>query len=262
MSDDFKSKSKNFSLEKCSTQFFGKLNPSKEEALKKTETLGEELEKLQAVLYGEHKHKILVILQGMDAAGKDGTIRQVFKVFDPQGVSVVSFKAPDQKERDHDFLWRLHRETPPQGKVVIFNRSHYEDFLVPRTHDTLSKKKLEQRLGHINDFERMLTDEGTTILKFFLHISKEEQHERLEKRLKDPEKKWKFNPADLKERKLWSRYREAYETLMERCSPTWAPWYLIPADRKWYRNWAVSAVLVERLKKLRMQYPQKGELSA
>ncbi len=257
ISDNFKVK-KGLSLARLNTKSAPKLILSKEDALIRTAALSAELEKLQTVLYAEHKHKVLVILQGMDAAGKDGTIRHVFRVFDPQGVDVVSFKVPDAKERDHDFLWRVHQEAPAKGMVGIFNRSHYEDFLVPEVHGLLPGKTLQQRLRHINDFERMLADEGTTILKFFLHISKEEQNARLEKRLKDPEKKWKFNPGDLRERKLWDRYMRAYQQVMGKCNPTWAPWYVIPADCKWYRNYAISAVLVESLKKLNMKFPLKA----
>jgi len=243
-------------LEALSTEISGNFDIEKEVALAESEKMGFELDRLQTVLYAQHKYKILIILQGTDTAGKDGTIRNVFKVLNPQGVRVANFKTPDEKESSHDFLWRIHHEVPQKGEIVIFNRSQYEDVLFPKVHKLIDSKSLERRYEHINAFEKMLSDEGTVILKFFLHISKKEQAERLKKRLQNPDKRWKFNPGDLKERKKWNDYREAYEEALSRCHTEWAPWYVIPADRKWYRNFAVSKILVENLQKLKMTYPR------
>jgi PPK2 family polyphosphate:nucleotide phosphotransferase len=220
------------------------------------ETLTRELEALQELLYAEHKHKVLVVLQGMDTSGKDGVIRHVFDGVNPQGVRVASFKKPTNEELAHDYLWRVHRHTPGKGQIVIFNRSHYEDVLVVRVHGLVPEATWSKRFAQINDFERLLAEEGTTIVKFFLHISLDEQKERLQARLDNPNKRWKFNPADLKERKLWPDYLEAYEAVLSKTSTEWAPWYIVPSNRKWYRNLVVGKVLVELLKGFEMQYPQ------
>lgn len=223
------------------------------------ETLNRELEALQELLYAEHKHKLLVVLQGTDTSGKDGVIRHVFDGVNPQGVSVANFKQPTDDELDHDYLWRVHRCVPGKGQIVIFNRSHYEDVLVVRVHKLVPETVWSKRYAQINDFERILADEGTTILKFFLHISKDEQKERLQARLDDPNKRWKFNPGDLEERKLWPKYTEAYEDVLSKTSTEWAPWYIVPSNRKWYRNLVIGNVLVETLKGLKMRYPQPEE---
>jgi PPK2 family polyphosphate:nucleotide phosphotransferase len=228
----------------------------RKEAEKKIEALRRELVELQYRLSAGHRHKVLVILQGMDTAGKDGTIRHVFQGVNPQIVDVSSFKVPSQKEADHDYLWRVHQKTPGKGELMIFNRSHYEDLLVVRARNLVPKNVWAKRFGHINDFERMLSDEGTRILKFFLHIDKAEQHERLNKRLSDPDKLWKFNIADVKERALWPEYVRAYEDVLSKTSTPWAPWYIIPANVKWYRNLVISGILVDALKKLKMKYPR------
>ena len=213
------------------------------------------LDELQERLYAEAKHALLVVLQAMDTGGKDGTIESVFSAVDPQGCSVASFKAPTSLELAHDYLWRIHQVVPAKGMIGILNRSHYESVLVERVRSLVPKEVWSRRYRHINEFERMLADEGVTIVKFFLHISKEEQKRRLEARLNNPEKNWKFNPGDLKERERWDDYQVAYEDALRECSTTHAPWYVVPADKKWFRNWVVSDVLVRTLKGLKMQYP-------
>jgi len=228
----------------------------KEKAQVELLKLNRKLEALQEVLYAEHKHKVLIVLQAMDTGGKDGTIRSVFEGVNPQGVRVASFKAPTIEELDHDYLWRVHRHVPGNGEIVIFNRSHYEDVLIVRVHGLVPRRVWRRRYDQINAFERMLTEEGTTILKFFLHISKEEQKARLQARLDEPSKRWKFNAGDLEERGLWSEYMRAFEDVLGKTSTEAAPWYVVPADRKWYRNWVVASVIVATLKDLNMRYPQ------
>ncbi len=227
----------------------------KKAALKATEKLNKKLEAYQELLYAQHKHKFLIVLQAIDTGGKDGTIRAVFDGVNPAGVRVASFKVPTEAERDHDFLWRIHQHTPGNGEMVIFNRSHYEDVLVVRVHQLVSKDKWEKRYEHINHFEKLLADEGTTILKIYLNISKDEQKERLQERLDIPEKNWKFSSGDLKERALWDDYMKAYEAVFEKTSTEYAPWYIIPANRNWYRNYLISSILVKNLEALNMKYP-------
>ncbi len=217
--------------------------------------LRKRLEDLQELLYAEGKHKVLMVLQAIDTGGKDGTIRKVFDGVNPQGVKVANFKRPTREELAHDYLWRVHKHTPAHGEIVVFNRSHYEDVLVVRVHNLVPPEVWRRRYDHINAFERMLVDEGTTILKFYLHISKEEQRERLQSRLDKPHKRWKFDPGDLKERTLWDSYMVAFETMLSRTSTDWAPWYIIPSDRKWYRNLVIATILVQTLQGLNMQYP-------
>lgn len=214
------------------------------------------LETLQELLYAEHSHKLLIILQGMDSSGKDGAIRHVFEGVNPQGVRVASFKAPTAVELDHDYFWRVHKETPAKGEIVIFNRSYYEDVLIVRVHNLVPPDVWKPRYGHINDFEKMLTDEGTTILKFYLHIDQAEQRKRLQERLDEPRKRWKFSQADVEERKLWDSYRAAYEEALARTSTERAPWRVIPANHSWYRNLVVAEIIVETLENLRMRYPE------
>jgi PPK2 family polyphosphate:nucleotide phosphotransferase len=232
---------------------------SKKEAKKKLVELTGELEALQELLYAEHRHKILVVLQGMDTSGKDGTIRHVFEGVNPQGVRVISFKEPTPEELDHDYLWRVHQHTPGRGEIVIFNRSHYEDVLIVRVHALVPEKQWSRRYQQIVDFERTLVAEGTTILKFFLHIDQNEQRQRLQARLDDPDKHWKFNVEDLKERKRWDEYTGAYEDVLNKTSTEEAPWYVVPANRKWYRNLVIATVLVDTLKGLKMAYPEQEE---
>jgi PPK2 family polyphosphate:nucleotide phosphotransferase len=221
--------------------------------------LNNRLEELQELLYAEGKHKILIVLQAMDSGGKDGTIRHVFDGTNPQGVKVASFKKPTDQERAHDYLWRVHRHTPGSGEITIFNRSHYEDVLVVRVHNLVPPEAWGRRYDHINAFEQMLADEGTTIVKFYLHISKEEQKERLQARLDEPHKRWKFAKGDLAERERWDEYVKAFEAVLSKTSTESAPWFVIPADRKWYRNLVISKILVDTLEGLDMRYPEPEE---
>jgi PPK2 family polyphosphate:nucleotide phosphotransferase len=231
----------------------------KKEALERLVHLNSRLEVLQERLWAAHEKKVLVVLQGMDTSGKDGTIRHVFEGVNPMGVVVTAFKAPTEEEREHDFLWRVHPHAPGAGEIAIFNRSHYEDVLAARVRSLVPKEVWKQRFGQINDFERLLAENGTLILKFFLHISREEQKERLQARLDDPEKRWKFRLGDLEDRKLWPDYRKAYEDMLCRTSQEDAPWYVVPADRKWYRNLVVATVLVEALEGLKLALPEPPE---
>jgi len=217
------------------------------------------LEALQELLYAEGKQKVLIVLQAMDTGGKDGTIRHVFAGVNPQGVRVASFKQPTPVELAHDYLWRIHQETPRRGEMVIFNRSHYEDVLVVRVHELVPEAVWRRRYDQINAFEQLLADEGTTILKFYLHIDLAEQKERLQARLDEPEKQWKFAKGDLAERKRWPAYMAAYEELLSKTSTPWAPWYIVPANRKWYRNLVVAQVIIDALEGLQMTYPPAEE---
>lgn len=217
------------------------------------------LRDLQELFYAEGKQKLLVILQGIDASGKDGTIKNVFGRVNPQGTKVVSFKVPTRKELAHDYLWRIHKKTPGAGEMVIFNRSHYEDVLVVRVDKLVPESAWEKRYQHINEFERMLTDEGTTILKFFLHISRERQARRFLARLDRPNKRWKFDPHDLVKSEDWDKYKAAFEDMLSKTSTPWAPWHVIPSDRKWYRNLAIATVIVETLQNLEMRFPKEVE---
>ena len=219
----------------------------------------QELDVLQELLYAEHKHKLLIILQGMDTSGKDSTIRRVFQHVDPLGVRVASFKAPSLEEQSFDYLWRVHSQVPSKGEIVIFNRSHYEDVCITRVRSLIPHAVWQRRYAQINDFERMLCEEGATILKFFLHINQDEQKKRLEERRDDPSKRWKFSSADVEERKLWPSYMEAYEEALSRTSTEWAPWYVVPANHKWYRNLVVASVIVEALGSLKMHYPKAAD---
>jgi PPK2 family polyphosphate:nucleotide phosphotransferase len=237
------------------SQFAG----GKKKAERRLAELVQKLDELQEVLYAEHKHKILIVLQALDTGGKDGTIRAVFSGVNPQGVHVASFKVPTSEELDHDFLWRIHSQVPGKGELVIFNRSHYEDVLVVRVHQLVPEEVWRQRYAEINNFERMLVEEGTTILKFYLNISMDEQKKRLQERLDDPKKRWKFNAADLKERALWDDYMNAYQDAINETSTKWAPWYVIPANRNWYRNLAVASVIVQALEDLKFKYPEPAE---
>jgi PPK2 family polyphosphate:nucleotide phosphotransferase len=219
----------------------------KQEAAERLEANLALLDDLQYRLYAEGRRSLLLVFQGMDAAGKDGVIRKVATAFNPQGCRAWSFKVPTPEEAAHDFLWRIHRATPPKGDVAIFNRSHYEDVLVVRVHDLVPKSVWSERYEIINEFEKRLTEDGTTILKFFLHIDHDEQTQRIRERLDDPAKHWKFSEADLNERKHWDDYQAAFADVLGRCSTKHAPWYVIPANRKWYRDVAVSDIIVEAL---------------
>ena len=210
---------------------------------------------LQEVLYASDRKALLIVLQGMDTAGKDGTIRHIFDGVNPQGCKVASFKVPTPLELRHDFLWRCHLEVPPRGMIGIFNRSHYEDVLSPRVHGKISAKQARKHMDDINAWEKTLTDNDVVILKFFLHISQEEQTERLQARIDTPDKHWKLSPADFAERQYWDKYMEAYEDILERTSQKHAPWFVIASDHKWSRDVAISGLLVEALKGLKLKYP-------
>ena len=211
---------------------------------------------LQNQLYAESRRALLIILQGMDASGKDGTVRHVMSGLNPQGCRVTSFKAPSPEEAAHDFLWRIHKAMPAHGEVGIFNRSHYEEVLIVRVHQLVPKSVWSARYDQINAFEKLMTESGVTILKFFLHISKKEQLERLRARLTDPTKNWKVNPVDFKERRHWGDYVKAYEAALMRCSSSGAPWFIIPANKKWFRNLAVSQIIVETLERMDPKFPK------
>lgn len=221
-----------------------------------TAALAKEIDALQDRLYAEGSRSLLVVLQGTDTSGKDGTIRGVFNATGPLGVTVTPFGPPTKTELAHDYLWRIHAACPRRGTIGIFNRSHYESVLIEKVKKLSPAKDIEQRYDQINAFEKHLVENGTTILKFMLHISKGEQKERLQERLDDPRKNWKFNPGDLEDRKLWDEYQEAYETMLNRCSTPWAPWYVIPANRKWVRNAAIARIVKGALEAMDLQYPK------
>ena len=229
---------------------------SKRNAEKEVEDHVKELADLHDLLYAENKRALLIVLQGMDASGKDGTIRHVMSGVNPQGCSVTSFKEPSTRELEHDFLWRIHAAVPEKGSIGIFNRSHYEDVLVVRVHRIVGKQVWQGRYEQINAFERILAENDVCILKFFLHISREEQEKRFQQRLHDPQKNWKISPNDFREREYWDEYQKAYEDAITRCSTKEAPWYIIPSDHKWFRNYCVSHIVVKALQSLHMRYPK------
>lgn len=231
----------------------------KEQGRIEIEKLNHRLEGLQELLYAEHKHKVLIVLQAMDTGGKDGAIRHVFEGVNPQGTRVANFKEPSEEERDHDYLWRVHRQVPAKGELVIFNRSHYEEVLIVRVHKLVPAEVWKQRFDQINAFEQMLAENGTTILKFYLHIDKDEQKRRLQARLDDPSKHWKFRLGDLEERKLWPEYMQAYEDVLNKTSTITAPWMIVPANHKWYRDLVISSVLIDTLEGLQMKFPESEE---
>jgi PPK2 family polyphosphate:nucleotide phosphotransferase len=220
--------------------------------------LREELREMQNLLYAEGKQKLLVVIQAMDTGGKDGCVKTVFGRVDPQGIQVHPFKKPSDEELAHDFLWRIHQHVPANGMISVFNRSHYEDIIAVKVKKILPESIWSNRYRHIVEFERMLAEEGTKIVKIFLHISKDEQKERLQARLDDPGKHWKFNPEDLKDRAKWDYFMKEYENVLEKTSTDEAPWFIIPADRKWYRNLVVSQIIIDALKSLNMNYPEIG----
>ncbi len=238
------------------------INPGGTHGIDKTQA-SDRLEKncsrlsvLQYLLYAEARRSLLVVLQGIDAGGKDGTIKHVMSGLNPQGVDVTSFKVPEGEEKRHDYLWRVHKAVPESGKIGIFNRSHYEDVLVVRVHDLVPKSVWSKRYEQINNFEEMLADNGVHILKFLLYISKDEQAKRFRERLDDKTKNWKFSMADVKEREYWDKYIDAYEDMLHRCSTRYAPWYVIPANKKWFRNLAVSEIVVHALESMNLKFPK------
>ncbi len=227
----------------------------KEEIEPQFDDLQEQLQTLQKKLYAQNKHRILVVMQAMDTGGKDGCIKHVFSRIDPQGIHVRSFKKPSEEEMSYDFLWRVHSKVPHRGQLVIFNRSHYEDIIAVRVKKIFPDEVWKRRQRHVIEFERMLAEEGTTIVKIFLHISKAEQKKRLEARLENPAKHWKINPDDLVDRARWDEFMTAYEEVIGKTSTEFAPWYVVPADRKWYRNLCVARIMLDTLKNLNMEFP-------
>ncbi|GGS67157.1 PPK2 family polyphosphate kinase [Streptomyces cinerochromogenes] len=232
----------------------------KQAARADAEGTGRQLARLQERLWAAgtagDRRRVLLVLQGMDTSGKGGTVKHVIGQLNPSGCRITAFKAPTEEERRHDFLWRVRRALPEPGEIGIFDRSHYEDVLIARVRHLARPAEVGSRYGLINDFERTLADDGVTLVKCFLHISYDEQRRRLLRRLDRPDKHWKFDPGDIEERALWPAYQEAYELALERCSAPYAPWYLVPADRKWYRNWAISRLLLEQLRELDPRYPR------
>jgi PPK2 family polyphosphate:nucleotide phosphotransferase len=228
---------------------------NEQDASEASKRLTKKLEQLQGTLYAEHKRGVLIVLQAMDTGGKDGTIRRVFEGVNPQSVRVARFGIPTPDELDHDFLWRVHKQVPGKGEMVIFNRSHYEGVLVERVHKLVPEEVWKSRYQQINHFERSLCDDGTTIMKFYLHIDKDEQEKRLQDRLDDPTKRWKFCIHDLPERELWPEYMKAYEEALEKTSTTWAPWYLVPANNNWFRDVIISTIIVRTLRRMDLHYP-------
>lgn len=251
-----------FSLASCNPDGNGEAG-TKEAGLTRLAQLREDIQELQRMLYAEHSKRLLVILQAMDTGGKDGTVRQVFSGIDPHGLRVISFKAPTTIELEHDFLWRIHSQAPALGEMVIFNRSHYEDVVAVKVKNLLPKERWEKRYDHINNFERMLADEGTTIVKLFLNISHDEQKRRLQERLQNPRKHWKFDPEDIRDRERWPNFIQAYEEVIGRTSTDIAPWHIVPANKKWYRNVVVAEIVKEALVRMEPSWPQtKHDLSS
>ena len=240
-------------LAKFDAGYHGELNKKNTEI--ETTILQKKLKELQTRLFADQSQALLIVLQAMDAGGKDGTIKHVFTGINPQGVRVTGFKQPTEEELGHDFLWRIHQHTPQKGYIGIFNRSHYEDVLVVRVNNLVEKSVWEKRYDHINNFERMLADSGTRILKFYLHIDRVEQKERFEERLERPDKNWKFSRGDLKVRDQWDDYMAAYEDVLTLCNTEYAPWHIVPANRKWYRNFVIMSTIVETLEDMNLSYP-------
>ena len=253
--DQYRVNPKKFSLKNYKSDDKSERGSDKAQDALELEKLATEINALQDILYAQARHKVLLVIQGMDASGKDGTVKHVFSECDPLGIRLASFKAPSADELAHDYLWRVHAQVPQKGEIVIFNRSHYEDVLIVKVHDWIDDAECERRYAQINDFERMLTETGTVIIKCYLHISKEEQKQRMLERLNDPTKTWKFNPNDLKERDLWDKYMQAYQNAMRATSTDYAPWYVVPADSKTNRNLLISRLLLNALKSLKLAYP-------
>ena len=256
-SSKYRVQPKKFSLKQFAPDDRSQRSGDKAKDLAELARLSEAINARQDILHAQGVHKVLLILQGMDTSGKDGTVKQVFAACDPLGIRVASFKAPSADELAHDFLWRVHAQVPQKGELVIFNRSHYEDVLIVKVHDWIDDAECARRYQQINDFERLLSEQGTVIVKCFLHISKDEQKQRLQERLDDPTKHWKFNPKDLDERGLWPQYMQAYEAALKATSTDYAPWYVVPADSKTNRNLLISRLLLAALEGLPLAYPPK-----
>lgn len=237
---------------------FSDKHTTHEQSLTKIETYKKKLFELQYLLYAEGKQSLLICLQGRDAAGKDGTINHIFSAMNPQGCIATGFKVPSREEAAHDFLWRYHEAAPGRGQVAIFNRSHYEEVLVQRVHEMVPKKIWSKRYGHINDFEKILYDNGTHILKFYLHIDADEQLKRFKKRLDDPARHWKISDGDYAERPYWDKYTKAFEDALSKCSTKYAPWFIIPSNHKWMRNLAISKIVADKLESLQMKFPESS----
>jgi PPK2 family polyphosphate:nucleotide phosphotransferase len=249
---------KNHLLEDISTR--APKSADKDEIKGKTLAILQELDELQNLLYAESKHSILIVIQGMDASGKDGLIKDVFGAVNPQGVVVQSFKTPTKEEAAHDFLWRIHKNTPAKGMIQVFNRSHYEDVLITRVHGWCDDKTAKKRMDSINHFETLLAENSTHIIKLYLHVSHEEQQKRLEERIQIPQKMWKYNAADFAESKLWDQYREYYQEIFKKCNDI--PWQIIPSDQNWYKSYLVATLLRDTLKSLKMKYPDLKQMEA
>ena len=246
---------KKINLQKLNPDYDFSINEKKAEYVLE-QNLKKRMSDLQYRLYAERKKALLIVFQGIDTSGKDSTIRHVISAFNPQSCTVKAFKEPTTEDLSHDFLWRIHKSAPAKGEIVIFNRSHYEDIIQPRVHKTIHKSIWSQRYEHINAFEKCLSDSSIKIIKFFLHISKEEQRKRLEERLNDPSKHWKVSERDMEDRKFWSSYTVAYQDIIKRCSNTWAPWYIIPANKKWFRNLAVGLIIVDTIERMKPKFPK------
>jgi len=246
---------KKINLQRLSPDYNFSIDEEKAEYVLK-QNLKKRMSELQYRLYAERKNGLLIVFQGIDTSGKDSTIRHVISAFNPQSCAVKAFKEPTTEDLSHDFLWRIHKRAPSRGEIVVFNRSHYEDIIQPRVHKTIHKSIWSQRYEHINAFERCLSDNSTKIIKFFLHISKEEQRKRLEERMNDPSKQWKASESDITERKFWNNYTVAYQDIINRCSNLWAPWYIIPANKKWFRNLVVALVIVDTLERMKPKFPK------
>jgi PPK2 family polyphosphate:nucleotide phosphotransferase len=248
-------KGKKINLQRLSPDYNFSIDEEKAEYVLK-QNLKKRMSELQYRLYAERKNGLLIVFQGIDTSGKDSTIRHVISAFNPQSCAVKAFKEPTTEDLSHDFLWRIHKRAPSRGEIVVFNRSHYEDIIQPRVHKTIHKSIWSQRYEHINAFERCLSDNSIKIIKFFLHISKEEQRKRLEERMNDPSKQWKASESDITERKFWNNYTVAYQDIINRCSNLWAPWYIIPANKKWFRNLVVALIIVDTLERMKPKFPK------
>ncbi|MGB7958578.1 MAG: PPK2 family polyphosphate kinase [Nitrososphaeraceae archaeon] len=246
---------KKINLQRLSPDYNFSIDEEKAEYVLK-QNLKKRMSELQYRLYAERKNGLLIVFQGIDTSGKDSTIRHVISAFNPQSCAVKAFKEPTTEDLSHDFLWRIHKRAPSRGEIVVFNRSHYEDIIQPRVHKTIHKSIWSQRYEHINAFERCLSDNSIKIIKFFLHISKEEQRKRLEERMNDPSKQWKASESDITERKFWNNYTVTYQDIINRCSNLWAPWYIIPANKKWFRNLVVALVIVDTLERMKPKFPK------